>query len=168
MRPTRTPAARMNRRRAIRVGLAAPGLALLPQFLLAGVPSEKAVYRGGTLARPEPADAGRPSTSGPEAFTFRYDGGELRIPYDKVNLLEYGQKAGRRLGMAIVVSPLFLLSKKRRHYLTIGYVDEHGEQQAAVFELGKKIVRSTLIGLEARTGLAVDYENEEARLAARR
>ena len=90
------------------------------------------------------------------------------MPYDGVNSLEYGQKAGRRLGLAIVVSPLFLLSKKRRHYLTIGYLDEAGDQQAAVFELGKKIVRSTLAGLEARTGLAVDYETEEARRAAKR
>jgi hypothetical protein len=116
----------------------------------------------------KPADAGRPSTRGPEAFSFRYDEGELRIPYEQFNLLEYGQKAGRRLGLAIIVSPLFLLSKKRRHYLTIGYRDERGEQQAAVFELGKKIVRATLAGLEARTGLEVDYENEEARQAARR
>ena len=168
MRPKRSSAARMNRRRAIRTCLAAPGLALSPRTLHAGVPSKKAVYRGGTLARPEPADAGSASTSGPDVFTFRYDGGELRIPYGDVNLLEYGQKAGRRLGLAIMVSPLFLLSKKRRHYLTIGYVDEQGRQQAAVFELGKKIVRSTLIGLEARTGLTVDFENEEARLAARR
>lgn len=168
MRPERTSAARMNRRRAILYCLAAPGLALFVDDLLAGVSSEKAVYRGGTLSQPEPADSGRLSTNGPEAFTFRYDGGVLRIPYDQVNLLEYGQKAGRRLGLAIVVSPLFLLSKKRRHYLTIGYVDEQGEQQAAVFELGKKIVRSTLVGLEARTGLAVDYENERARQAARR
>jgi len=168
MRRQRSSAARTNRRRAILLCLAPPGLALLPSRLLAGVPSEKAVYRGGTLAQPEPADTGLPSTSGPEAFTFRYDGGMLRIPYEQVNLLEYGQKAGRRLGLAIVVSPLFLLSKKRRHYLTIGYVDEQGEQQAAVFELGKKIVRSTLAGLEARTGVAVDYENEQARQAARR
>ncbi len=168
MRPWRISAARMNRRRAIRIGLAASGLALLNPSLNAGVPSEKAVYRGGTLVHPEPADAGHPSTRGAEAFTFRYGQRVLRIPYDQVNLLEYGQKAGRRLGLAIVVSPLFLLSKKRRHYLTIGYVDEQGAQQAAVFELGKKIVRSTLIGLEARTGLAVDYENEQARQAARR
>jgi len=164
----RTPAARMNRRCAIRLGLAAPGLALFVQTLQAGVPAEKAVFRGGTLDRPKPADAGRASTSGADAFLFRYDGGELSIPYDQVNLLEYGQKADRRLGLAIMVSPLFLLSKKRRHYLTIGYRDERGEQQAAVFELGKKIVRATLAGLEARTGLAVDYENEAARQAARR
>jgi hypothetical protein len=168
MRPKRIPAARMNRRRAIRCCLSASGLALIADNLEAGVPSGKAVYRGGTLDRLKPADAGRASTSGPEAFTFRYEAGELRIPYEAVNLLEYGQKAGRRLGLAIMVSPLFLLSKKRRHYLTIGYQDEQGAQQAAVFELGKKIVRSTLAGLEARTGLAVDYENEEARQAARR
>ena len=72
------------------------------------------------------------------------------------------------MGLAITVSPLFLLSKKRRHYLTIGYLDREGAQQAAVFELGKKIVRTTLAGLEARTGLLVDYESEEARRAARR
>ena len=77
-------------------------------------------------------------------------------------------QAGRRLGLAIVLSPLFLLSKKRRHYLTIGYIDQQGEQQAAVFELGKRIVRSTLAALEAKTGLRVEYEDEKARQAARR
>jgi len=92
----------------------------------------------------------------------------LRIPYESVNLLEYGQQAGRRLLLSITVSPLFLLSKKHRHYLTIGFVDDNEQQQAAVFELGKKIVRSTLSGLEARTGRRVEYENEEARTAARR
>jgi hypothetical protein len=158
----------MNRRRAILFSLPASGLALFPTSALAGVSAEKAVYRGGTLDAPQPADSGRASTSDSEAFFFRYGDGELRIPYDQVDLLEYGQKAGRRLGLAIVVSPLFLLSKKRRHYLTIGYRDADGEQQAAVFELGKKIVRATLAGLEARTGLEVDYENEEARQAARR
>ncbi|MEZ5365847.1 MAG: hypothetical protein R2748_26820 [Bryobacterales bacterium] len=158
----------MSRRRAIRLSLPAWGLALHTSNACAGAPSEKAVYRGGTLAGLEPADTGRPSTSGQDAFVFVYDKGALRIPYDQVNLLEYGQKAGRRLGLAIVVSPLFLLSKKHRHYLTIGFRDADGEQQAAVFELGKKIVRSTLAGLEARTGLEVDFENEQARQAARR
>jgi hypothetical protein len=168
MRWTRLAAARLDRRRAIRLSLLALGLAPNTSLALAGVSADKAVYRGGTLDDPKPADAGRPSTAGVEAFTFRYGNGELRIPYGQVNLLEYGQKAGRRIGLAILVSPLFLLSKKRRHYLTIGYLDEDGEQQAAVFELGKKIVRATLAGLEARTGIEVDYENEQARQAARR
>ena len=115
-----------------------------------------------------PSAHGEVSARGDQAFLFRYDDGELRIPYGQVNLLEYGQKAGRRLALAIAVSPLFLLSKRHRHYLTIGFMDADGRQQAAVFELGKKIVRSTLSGLEARTGRRVEYENEEARTAARR
>jgi hypothetical protein len=127
-----------------------------------------AVYRGGSLEAPSPPVSGRISAQGEQALLFRYDGGELRIPYESVNLLEYGQKAGRRLGLAIAVSPLFLLSKRHRHYLTIGFIDERDQQQAAVFELGKKVVRSTLAGLEARTGRQVEFENEEARTAARR
>ena len=133
----------------------------------AGVGAEKAVYRGGSLKTPS-STVGRVSVRGEREFLFLYDGGEVRIPYDSVNLLEYGQQAGRRLTLAITVSPLFLLSKRHRHYLTIGFVDEDEQQQAAVFELGKKIVRSTLAGLEARTGRRVEYENEEARTAAKR
>ena len=133
--------------------------------LLAGIPSKKAVYRGGTLPFPEVATVGTMATTDVRHFVFRYKSGELRIPYGRVNSLEYGQKAGRRLGLAIAFSPVFLLSRKRRHYLTIGYIDVEGNQQAAVFELGKKIVRTTLAGIEARSGLKVDFEDEKARRA---
>jgi hypothetical protein len=84
-----------------------------------------------------------------------------------VNSLEYGQKAGRRLGLSIARSPLFLLSKKRRHYLTLGFKDSEESQQAAIFELGKEIVRTTLAGLAAQTGLKVEFEDEEARRSSR-
>ena len=133
--------------------------------LSAGIPGKKAVYRGGTLPLLEVATVGTMATTDVRHFVFRYKSGELRIPYGKVNALEYGQKAGRRLGLAIAFSPFFLLSRKRRHYLTIGYIDVEGNQQAAVFELGKKIVRVTLAGLEARSGLKVEFEDEKARAA---
>jgi hypothetical protein len=84
-----------------------------------------------------------------------------------VNSLEYGQKAGRRLGLSIALSPLFLLSKKRRHYLTVGFLDAEAQQQAVIFELGKNIVRATLAGLEAQTGLKIEFDDEEARRSSR-
>lgn len=158
----------MTRRFVLRlVGIVTSSTAIAPR-LFGGVPAAKAVYRGGTLPELDPPVAGEASTRDADRFFFRYERGEVAVSYSDVNLLEYGQKAGRRLGLAILVSPLFLLSKKRRHYLTIGYLDGQGEQQALVFELGKRIVRATLAGLEARTGLAVDYENEQARQAGRR
>jgi hypothetical protein len=135
--------------------------------LLAGVPSKKAVYRGGTLPRLELAAKGEVSITDEDEFVFRYRSGDLRIPYESVNSLEYGQKAGRRLGLSILVSPIFLLSKKRRHYLTLGFKDSDGSQQAVVLELGKDIVRTTLVGLEAQTGLKVEFEDEEARRSSR-
>lgn len=162
--PQQRPRAQL--RRKLLAILCGPLLSSAP--LLGGAPAGKAVYRGGSLPSPAAPASGEALANGERNFVFRYDGGELRIPYASVNLLEYGQQAGRRLALAITVSPLFLLSKKRRHYLTIGFVDADQKQQAAVFELGKKIVRSTLAGLEARTGRRVEYENEEARTAARR
>lgn len=97
----------------------------------------------------------------------------LRIPYDKVIDLEYGQKAGRRVGMAVglaFVNPIglaTLFSKKRKHYLTIGYVGETGKDQVAVLELGKDIVRTTLAIVETRSGKPIEYQDEEAKKSSR-
>ena len=135
--------------------------------LLGGIPSDKAVYRGGTIAALAESTEGAVATTNEQHFTFTYKHGKLVIPYQQVNTLEYGQKAGRRLGLAIAVSPVLLLSKKRRHYLTINFVDEQGKQQAAVLELGKSIVRSVLASMEARTGRKIEYEDDEARKAGR-
>jgi hypothetical protein len=65
--------------------------------------------------------------------------------------------------LAIAVTPLALFSKKRRHFLTVNYLHDADKQQAAVFELGKDIVRTSLASLEARTGRKVEYQDEEAR-----
>jgi len=133
--------------------------------LLAGIPGKKAVYRGGTISVIRLSTAGAVTTTDSRHFVFRHEKGELRIRYDSINSLEYGQKSARRLALAITISPLFLLTKKRKHYLTLSFFDAEGNQQAVVLELGKKIVRTTLAGLSARSGLKVEFENEKAREA---
>lgn len=133
----------------------------------AGLDSKKTMYVGGTITSIKDKTEGLASTNDEKAFVFTYKGGELKVPYDRVNDLEYGQKAGRRLGLALTISPWLLLSKKRKHFLTVGYQDENDKQQAAVFELGKDIVRTTLASLEARTGKKIDYQDEEARKSSK-
>ena len=81
----------------------------------------------------------------------------------KRQALEYGQKAGRRVGLALTISPWLLLSKKRKHFLTISWKDENDKDQAAVLEIGKDIIRVQLATLEARTGRKVEYQDDEAR-----
>ena len=90
---------------------------------------------------------------------------QARVAYDRVNLIEYGQQADRRLALALVISPVFLLSKSRKHFLTIGYAGEDGKQQAMVFRVDKNSIRPTLAALEARTGLKIQYQDEQARKA---
>lgn len=125
--------------------------------------SKTTMYVGGTVTSIQQQTEGTSSTDDEKQFTFNYKGGKLAIPYDRINELEYGQKAGRRVGLAVGISPFFLFSKKRRHFLTINYLDENNKQQAVVFELGKYIIRTTLASLEARTGKKIEYQDEEAR-----
>ena len=128
----------------------------------AGIGSKNTMYVGGTAGIKELTE-GRSTTADPAGFIFECKEMKLVIPYDRINALEYGQKAGRRLGLAIAVTPLALFSKKRKHFLTINYMDDAEKQQAAVFELGKDIVRTTLASLEARSGRKIEYQDEEAR-----
>ena len=131
---------------------------------LAADRGDRAECIGGTVA-------GLRSTDGYLVLTFSeklvYQSGQfqLDVPYDNINLLEYGQKVDRRYLMAIAISPLLLLSKKRKHFLTIGYTDDQGRQQALVFQVAKGHVRSVLASLEARTGRKVEYKDLEARKA---
>ena len=138
-------------------------LVLFVTLAYGGVGSKSAMYVGGTVTTIKEKSEGKVSTADEKQFLFQYKEAKLLIPYDKVNSLEYGQKAGRRVGVAILVSPIALLSKKRKHYLTVNYLDDQDKQQAVVFELGKDIVRVTLSSLEARTGRKIEYQDDEAR-----
>jgi hypothetical protein len=133
--------------------------------VFAGLGSGKTKYVGGTAEGLRENIEGKSRTDD-AAFVFEAKSGSLSIPYERINSLEYGQKAGRRVGLAVAVSPLMLFSKKRKHYLTIGYLDASNQQQAAVFELGKGVVRTTLTTLEAKTGKPIDYQDEDARKSA--
>jgi hypothetical protein len=138
-------------------------LLLVTSFAFAGIGSGDAMYVGGTISDLKEKTEGKPKLED-QSFVFEHHKKEkFEIPYAQINSLEYGQKAGRRLGMAIAISPLFIFSHKRKHFMTIGFLDPAGKQQAAVFELGKSAIGPTLRGLEAKTGKKVDYEDAEAR-----
>ena len=100
-------------------------------------------------------------------FRFLAKGKTVEVPYDKINVLEYGQKVDRRYLSAVFISPLFILAKTRKHFLTLGYEDSQGKQQALVFRVEKSAIRSVLVSLEARTGRKVMYQDEEARKAGK-
>jgi hypothetical protein len=118
---------------------------------------------GGTIQDVPEATEGQLDTSDAEDLIFQSNAGGFEIPYKSITSLEYGQKAGRRLGVALVITVWALFSKKRKHFLTIGYNDETGRPQGVVLEIGKKHVKKTLVIVEVRSGQEVEYESDEAR-----
>ena len=62
-----------------------------------------------------------------DAIEVRTRGSSYRILYKDVNNLEYGLRVSRRYVEAALISPVFLVAKKKTHFLTIGYTDQEKE-----------------------------------------
>jgi hypothetical protein len=97
---------------------------VLPPLLLAGDSGGRAQYVGGTVANLPSKSEGNINTTDEVVLLFRTKQASVRIPYSKIDTIEYGQRVSRRFVEAVLVSPLLLLAKKRKHFLTVGYTDE--------------------------------------------
>jgi hypothetical protein len=131
--------------------------------ITAAEPGVKAQFIGGTLAGVSAKSTLHIDLTGTEALRLWSAKTEFSVAYAKINTIEYGQNVSRRYAAAILISPLLLLSKTRKHFVTLGYMDADGQQQALVFRVDKGDIRSVLAGLEARTGRRVEYQDDEAR-----
>ena len=130
-------------------------------------PGVKAQFVGGTVDGIVAKTNFRLDLTSAETLHLHWGNTALSIAYQKVNTVEYGQHVSRRYAEAVLISPLLLLSKSRKHFVTIGYVDEEGKQQALVFRVEKGDIRSVLASLEARTGRRIEYQDSEARKAGK-
>jgi hypothetical protein len=145
-------------------------LLLAPAAALAGVGKREVRYLGG-MWTDVPEGAEGTVELGDDAAVFHFAGKSHRLPYASITSLEYGQKVGRRIGATIgwgvttlgVAALPMLLSKKRRHFATIGYVDEAGKPQGLVVEFGKDINRSVMKMLALKSGKEIEFESEKAR-----
>jgi len=142
------------------------GAGLLLAIAAAGAePGIKTQLVGGTPAGISAKATAFLDYTGANELVFRSGSAEIRVPYLKVNTLEYGQTVARRIAEALLISPIFLLTKSRKHFVTLGYVDSDGKQQVLVFRVEKNDIRSVLVGLEALTGRRVEFQDDEARKA---
>lgn len=143
-------------------------LLLCAMSLTASEPGVPVQFIGGTLDGLAADSSARLYLNGPEALVFRCCKAELNVAYQKINTLKYGQDLNRPSTAEILVSPVRLLSKSRTHFVTIGYTDAEGKQQALVIRVKKGDIRVVLAVLEARTGRRVEYEDDEARKAGKK
>lgn len=134
-------------------------LAALPCFVFAGADSVE--FQGGTL----PLQNGAKLTvnlADPAAAVFTGKGQTVRILWAGIKTIEYGQTASRRVTAAILLSPIALFSKSRKHYVSVEWTDEQGQAQAASFRADKDNFRSILSALRAKSGIDVNCGDPEA------
>jgi hypothetical protein len=123
---------------------------------------------GGTLADTSSRAMSRLDLTDASELVYSCGKTEFRTPYGKVESVEYGQNVSRRYAAAVLISPILLLSKERKHFVTLGFLDDRGNRQAVVFRVDKEDIRSLLAGLEARTGRRIEYQDDEARKGSKR
>lgn len=144
-------------------------LAMISLSLLhaAGDTGDRVRYKGGTVAGVAAGTAARIVLFHDDALHFDARGHSVRIPWKDITTVEYGMRVSRRYVEAVLISPVFLAAKRRTHYLTIGYVDAEGRQQAMVLEVGKASIRTLLVSLEAKSGKRIEYQDDDARKAGK-
>ena len=83
------------------------------------------------------------------------------VSYDSIKSLLYEQAAKPRYTEAVLISPIFLLSHSKKHYLTIQYTDSAGVAQFVIIHLDKKNAREAIAAAESQTGKAVERVEEK-------
>jgi hypothetical protein len=83
------------------------------------------------------------------------------IKYDTIKSILYERTSTPRYAEAVIISPLFLLSHSKKHFLTIQYTDASGASQFVIVHLDKKNAREVVALAEAQTGRKVEQVEEK-------
>jgi len=85
----------------------------------------------------------------------------LSIKYDAIKNITYEKATKPRYAEAVLISPLFLLSHGKKHYLTFQYNDDSGQGKYAIVHLDKKNAREAVACAEAQIGKTVEQIEEK-------
>ncbi len=131
---------------------------IVPALVSAG--SDEVQFQGGTLAIKNGTKL-KVDLADPSAAVFRGNS-VVRVPWTGIKSIEYGQTASRRVTSAILLSPIALFSKARKHYVNLEWLDDQGQAQAAAFRADKSNFRAILTALRAKSGVDVMCGDTEA------
>lgn len=93
-------------------------------------------------------------------FHEKKSGTDLSIPYGSVKSLLYERASKPRYAEGILIAWPLLLTKSKKHYLTIQYADAGGTGKYAILHLDKSNYQAILAEAEAQTGKKVERSEE--------
>lgn len=94
-------------------------------------------------------------------FLDQKGGPAFSIKYDSIKSILYEKTSTPRYAEAVLISPLFLFSHSKKHFLTIQYTDANGTGQFVIVHLDKKNAREAVALAEAQTGKKVEQVEEK-------
>jgi hypothetical protein len=77
------------------------------------------------------------------------------INYDAIRSMQYERTGQPRYLAAVVISPAFLLTRIKKHYLTIEYNEQSGEAHSVIVRLNKRNARKAVATATAETSKSV-------------
>ena len=93
-------------------------------------------------------------------FREKKAGTDFSIPYGSVKSMLYERASKPRYAEGILIAWPLLLTKSKKHYLTIQYADGNGAGKYAILHLDKSNYQDLLATAEAQTGKRVDRSEE--------
>jgi len=85
----------------------------------------------------------------------------VSVPDDKIKSILYEKTSKPRYAEAILISPFFLFTHSKKHFLTIQYTDTDGQGKFAMIHLDKGNARDVVAAAEAETGKKVERAEEK-------
>jgi hypothetical protein len=85
----------------------------------------------------------------------------LSISDDKIKSMIYEKTSRPRYAEAILISPFFLFTHSKKHFLTIQYTDMGGQGKFAMIHMDKGNARDIVAAAEAETGKTVERTEEK-------
>ena len=128
---------------------------------------DHAAYMKATAAGQKKAE---PAVKGPLSFDtekktvdFLDEKGALAfsIKYDAMKTILHEKTSKPRYAEAVLISPFFLFSHSKKHFLTIQYNDASGTGQFVIVHLDKKNAREAVATAEAQMGKKVEQVEEK-------
>lgn len=136
---------------------------LVPGPCLAQMQFDKVEY----LMAPPPGKKKGPTVKGMLAFdsgakeiVFVGKSAGFNIQYDSIKTMLYERTSKPRYAEAILLSPLFLLAKSKKHFVTIQFTDASGTGQFVLIRLDKGNWQRVVATMEAETGKKIERVEE--------
>jgi len=85
----------------------------------------------------------------------------VTIPYDQIRTMLYEKTSRPRYAEAILISPFFLLSKTKKHILTIQYTDPTGAGAFCMIHMDKSNASDIANTAQAETGKPLERTEEK-------